>query len=272
MARAAADWSAVADVRFVYRAEHDIRCTPDNPSVLFDVRPVPHAALASAFFPSFPRVRRTLRIDDLSFAGWYPLEGILRHELGHALGFRHEHLRPEAGFAPDCDNIHGGLRELTEYDRSSVMHYPQCNGDPRSTLELTPLDAAGAAAIYGAPADSTETSDGEPSPPTSGSDDPTDAGGVVDRHCQTLSGHVEARATDWYASTVPADFAVSFQTAGTGNADLVVYLAEALLCASLGPSADETCALRLPSVADVFVGVHGSAASSYELTACWDHP
>lgn len=53
--------------------------------------------------------------------GKLTLEGILRHELGHTLSYRHEHTRPEAGKCfEDAD-----WKPLTSYDGFSVMHYPQ---------------------------------------------------------------------------------------------------------------------------------------------------
>ena len=64
------------------------------------------------------------------------------HELGHTLGFRHEHTRPEAGVCFEDNN----WRPLTPYDSDSIMHYPQCNGTS-SDLGFSPLDAQGVAAL-----------------------------------------------------------------------------------------------------------------------------
>ena len=66
------------------------------------------------------------------------------HELGHTLGFRHEHTRPEAGTCFEDNN----WRPLTPYDKASIMHYPQCNGSS-SDLSMTDTDRAGARALYG---------------------------------------------------------------------------------------------------------------------------
>ena len=70
--------------------------------------------------------------------------GLLRHELGHTLGFRHEHTRPEAGTCFEDNN----WRALTPYDSASVMHYPQCNGTS-SDLSMTATDRQGAVTLYG---------------------------------------------------------------------------------------------------------------------------
>jgi hypothetical protein len=69
------------------------------------------------------------------------------HELGHTLGFRHEHTR-----APDGCFEDSSWRELTAYDPGSTMHYPWCpGGQVTSTLQPTPFDAEGAAAVHGPP-------------------------------------------------------------------------------------------------------------------------
>ena len=87
-----------------------------------------------------------MKIDNTAFTqtGNPTMTGILRHELGHTLGFRHEHTRPEAGTCFEDNN----WRALTTYDSASVMHYPQCNGTGDWTLTLTTRDAQGAASVY----------------------------------------------------------------------------------------------------------------------------
>ncbi len=68
----------------------------------------------------------------------------MRHELGHTIGLRHEHTRPESGTCFEDNN----WRALTSYDAASVMHYPQCNGSNNGDLNLTAADKAGVAALY----------------------------------------------------------------------------------------------------------------------------
>lgn len=152
MADATAAWKAAANIEFKYVSAQDGSCTASNNNVLFDVRPVNSGGqyLARAFFPDSSRSGRNVLIDNTAFGNINPwtLAGILRHELGHSLGFRHEHTRPEAGGSCFEDN---NWRQLTSYDAYSVMHYPQCNGKQTGDLVLTANDKAGAVALYGAP-------------------------------------------------------------------------------------------------------------------------
>ncbi|MEM6734017.1 MAG: matrixin family metalloprotease, partial [Myxococcota bacterium] len=121
-------WEDAAAIDFVHMAGEDDNCRASNTQVLFDVRPIDASGqyLARAFFPNAPRSARNILLDATSFEVEAPLtlRGILRHELGHVLGFRHEHTRPEAGACFEDNN----WRALTPYDSDSVMHYPQCNG------------------------------------------------------------------------------------------------------------------------------------------------
>ncbi len=149
MNSAAAAWEAAVEIDFKYVSSQDGNCTTSNNSVLYDVRPVSYGAyLARAFFPDDDRAQRNVLIDDSSFnvSGNLTLEGILRHELGHTIGLRHEHTRPESGTCyEDAD-----WRGVTDYDAFSVMHYPQCNGQGDWSLNLTEMDKHGTACLYGA--------------------------------------------------------------------------------------------------------------------------
>ena len=149
MAASTAAWSSNMGVKFVHAADQDGACAATNAQVDFDVQVVSgQPYLARAFFPAQSRATRNVNIDTTSFSATPPLtlEGVLRHELGHAIGFRHEHTRPEAGQCFE-DN---SWRALTPYDSASVMHYPQCGGTAGWLLALSPGDVAGGAALYGA--------------------------------------------------------------------------------------------------------------------------
>src|SRR5207237_167497 len=151
MASASGEWEKWATVLYVYDPSQDGNCVASNEAVVFDVRPVNVNGeyLARSFFPNDSRAARNVLIDDTSFDlpanEKLQLAGILRHELGHTLGFRHEQTRPEAGTCfEDRD-----WKELTTYDAFSVMHYPQCNGKGDWSLVLTDKDKNGVACLYG---------------------------------------------------------------------------------------------------------------------------
>lgn len=144
-------WEKFADVDFTYLPSQDANCTADNIAVLFDVSPIDGAPYtARAFFPNSPRHERNVLIDSTAFDPQIavPLQNILAHELGHTLGFRHEHIRPEAAATECAEDTQ--FRGITPYDSASVMHYPQCNGTS-TTLSFTARDQQGVQMIYGPP-------------------------------------------------------------------------------------------------------------------------
>jgi hypothetical protein len=153
MERATLAWQNSGNVRFHHIEKYDVNCDENQKGVVFDVRPV-HVNgnyLARAFFPRYPRDQSNVLIDESSFklapAGKLQLVGILRHELGHVLGFRHEHTRPSSGACFEDKN----WKPLSDYDAFSVMHYPQCNGLGDWSLNLTSMDKEGTSFFYGSP-------------------------------------------------------------------------------------------------------------------------
>jgi hypothetical protein len=147
MAGGTALWEAASSkVNFVYVPAQNGSCNTKNTNVLFSVQPVnTNQYIARAFFPSTSKSARNILVDDSIFTSgsWTP-SNILGHELGHTLGFRHEHTRPEAGTCFEDNN----WRALTPYDSVSIMHYPQCNGGS-ANLTFSSLDATGVRAVYG---------------------------------------------------------------------------------------------------------------------------
>ena len=147
MAGGAGLWEgATAKVNFVYVPAQNASCNTRNNNVLFSVEPVSTSQyIARAFFPSTSKRSRNVLIDDSIWTSgsWTPAN-ILGHELGHTLGLRHEHTRPESGTCFEDNN----WRPLTPYDSASIMHYPQCNGTS-DDLSFTAEDGNGIRALYG---------------------------------------------------------------------------------------------------------------------------
>jgi serine protease len=272
MASAAAAWASATNIKFVYVPAQDATCTKTNNNVLFDVNPVNAGGqyLARSFFPSTARADRNVLIDGTAFTtgGSPDLTGILRHELGHTIGFRHEHTRPEALAAGvnDCfeDN---NWRSLTTYDGSSVMHYPQCNGTGDWSLTLTAKDIAGAAALYGAGTGGTGGAGGG-------------TGGTTGTpSTATASGTVAAGGTvNYQPITVLAGTEFKVAMTGTGDADLYVRFGAApttstYACRPYLTGTAETCTVTVPAGQTAgYIQVRGYAAATYNLAINYTAP
>ncbi len=250
LALAAAAWQAEADVKFVYVAAQDVDCRAGNHNVVFDVRPVTSGKyLARAFFPNDARRYRNLMIDNTAFVedATNTLEGTLTHELGHALGFRHEHTRPESRACFE-DNE---WRALTAYDAYSVMHYPQCNGKG-TNLKLTNYDRTGVRAVYGAPGSGTT---GTPK-------------------TESFTGHL-TKGTRAYHGPFPVKQGSNLKVVVTGSGDVDLYVrwsgkptVSAYNCRPYLEGSDETCSLT-GNGSDAYVMVLAALLSDYELTVTY---
>jgi hypothetical protein len=148
MATATHDWEAVCpscQVKF-----HRVNATPgikpgNGGAPTFVVRYNPDAAdyIAISFFANDPAYKRYLLVTHDYFTSDFSKAGVLRHELGHVLGYRHEHNRAPGG----CVFEDNRWKPLTPYDPHSVMHY-FCGGGGTMTLALTDSDRAGHRTAY----------------------------------------------------------------------------------------------------------------------------
>jgi hypothetical protein len=153
MEAATREWEETCGVTFEHLVQHDRSPTTQVPEVLFTVRKIDSGGrfIAAAFFPNDPPSRRRVLIDPSFFDPALPFDrvGVLRHELGHVLGFRHEHIR--SGAPPACPQEDtGDTIDLTQYDPRSVMHY-FCGGVGSRDLAITDADRKGAQRVYGLP-------------------------------------------------------------------------------------------------------------------------
>lgn len=181
VADAARAWEKVASIRFVYLSAFDSACTAAQAGVDFAVIRTDgssgYFACSKLRWPELDVCPTSqsfgvLEIDtmmDVTFGGDVPnmtATGVLRHELGHMLGLRHEHpwramIDGSCGETPDiaAQDLTGLQLTDVAYDRFSVMHYPFlffangvikfCNGDAQSTYALTKTDGFSIQQLYG---------------------------------------------------------------------------------------------------------------------------
>jgi hypothetical protein len=152
------DWMKVCGIQFEYLPALDTDPAARPGSALFPViyQDVGGQFIAAAFFPDDPASRRFVVVDPSYFDPNLRFDrvGVFRHELGHVLGFRHEHIRSEAPAACPGEPLFG-TTPLTDYDPRSVMHY-FCGDVGSETLQITEVDRAGAVRLYGLPSSAFE--------------------------------------------------------------------------------------------------------------------
>ena len=155
MQNATADWMKYCNIKFQYLSNLDrsnIDLESPNYNTIFIVRQfnANGAFIAQSFFPNDPPFKRMLLIDNSFFDSPYNKTGVIRHELGHVLGFRHEHIWSEDEACKGEDIVQGALGAIhqTKYDPYSVMHYPCGLNRDNRLLELTEFDKNGAQKAY----------------------------------------------------------------------------------------------------------------------------
>ncbi|MFY0566888.1 M12 family metallopeptidase [Archangium lansingense] len=161
MRAATAAWEGAANVRFVYEPTQDANCVSTNPLVVIPVRPSIGNGAYAFIGPSQTYCSGSCRVLAINYS-WYDNQGaesyksttgVLTHEVGHILGFRHEHARPDSDSYGACATNDDTLpsQRLTPYDRTSVMHYPypQCPNGAHADMALSLKDRQAAAILYG---------------------------------------------------------------------------------------------------------------------------
>jgi peptidoglycan/xylan/chitin deacetylase (PgdA/CDA1 family) len=181
-------------IHFTHVREFDDKPQPEK--VNFTVRKYDSKGefIAASFFPHDEPSRRNLNIDPSYFTTRFDKVGVLRHEIGHILGYRHEHIRGISG----CYFEDSSWQPLTPYDPKSVMHY-FCGGAGSLQLELTTLDKTGHRALYLGSASSIPTTTGLVAPDS-------------ERRAETLAIHKGAFAQPFdrdklsaYMNSLPKD-------------------------------------------------------------------
>ena len=148
VSKAASEWAHACGTRCGVTFTFKESQTPSPTDVTFVIRAFDSHGryVAASFFPSWAPARRFLNIDPSFFTLQKPLtgRGVMRHELGHVLGYRHEHLQG----VPGCYEEDGAWRRVVPYSPTSVMHY-LCGGRGSPQLALQPSDRRGHRLLYG---------------------------------------------------------------------------------------------------------------------------
>jgi hypothetical protein len=158
MAAACGDWVSACPecaIQFVHRPEFDSiplvsdfapLARRDDLRFVVSYSDQNGSFIAQSFFPGDAWNRRILLVDPSYFSlhdDTFTGRGVMRHELGHIIGFRHEQIRGVKG----CAIEDGYWKSLTKYDPHSVMHY-FCGGGGSPKLEISHLDQEGLKLLY----------------------------------------------------------------------------------------------------------------------------
>ncbi len=144
--RAAGEWVAACPgcgLSITHLVAHDASPHEGDATFIVSYANATDETIASSFFPSDPPEKHHLYVFPAYLSTSYDKVGVFRHEIGHILGYRHEHIRPEAG----CQNETGAWKPLSDYDSKSVMHY-YCGNGGTLALALTAMDRTNHHALY----------------------------------------------------------------------------------------------------------------------------
>jgi hypothetical protein len=150
LAQGGAAWVAACPVKCALSFSHSTAedASPIEGRTTFIVRYVRDASpfIAVGFFPNDPVGARYLYVFPRFKTTSYDRSGVMRHEIGHVLGYRHEQVRGIKGCAQEDDD----WRPVGKYDPGSAMHY-YCGGGGTMLLALSSEDIKQHAALYGRP-------------------------------------------------------------------------------------------------------------------------
>jgi hypothetical protein len=137
-------WEGVGNVRFVYASASDgAGCAKSGVSFRIALDAT-SACTATGPFPS--RARQALTVPRCGLG-----ELLAIHELGHTIGFRHEHIH--SGATPRCGEGDSSYEQLfADYDGQSAMVYANCTkGSFIGGFRVSRMDGMGARILYGNP-------------------------------------------------------------------------------------------------------------------------
>jgi hypothetical protein len=143
-------------IDFQYQAAEDVNPSLERVKFIVEYRePGPGDSpnvLAFAFFPNDPPSEFHVVVLPAFFTSVEDQTAVLIHELGHVLGYRHEHiLSPDAGCAAYKAGelaIDSTFEPLGGYDVKSIMHYP-CGGKAAFLPALSDGDEQQHSQLYG---------------------------------------------------------------------------------------------------------------------------
>jgi hypothetical protein len=152
MDEATAEWETRCKgcgIDFVHEGQHDEAASTSVVNFVVTFRPSVVGYLADGFYPHQGPDDRVLKIAPRFFTSNYTPGGILRHELGHVLGMRHEHIEGVPGCRREGGWWVNDSDELPP-DRKSIMHY-RCGGGGGFKMEISSRDATAITEIYTRP-------------------------------------------------------------------------------------------------------------------------